>query len=99
MVSDETPHSVVIWALHLGPKTSIIVASVLTLLGNWIRFGGTHASGKARFGVVLFGQIIIGSAQPCVLAAPTRYSDMWFSERGRISATAVASLANPFGGA
>lgn len=47
----------------------------------------------------MFGQILIGLAQPFVLAAPTRYSDLWFSERGRVSATAVASLANPLGGA
>lgn len=47
----------------------------------------------------MFGQILIGIAQPFVLAAPTRYSDLWFTERGRISATALASLANPFGGA
>ena len=47
----------------------------------------------------MFGQILTGLAQPFVLAAPTRYSDLWFTESGRVSATAVASLANPFGGA
>ena len=47
----------------------------------------------------MFGQILIGLAQPFVLSAPTRYSDLWFSPRGRVSATAIASLANPFGGA
>ncbi len=45
------------------------------------------------------GQILIGLAQPFVLSAPTHYSDLWFSPNGRVSATAVASLANPFGGA
>jgi FLVCR family MFS transporter 7 len=47
----------------------------------------------------MFGQILTGLAQPFVLAAPTRYSDMWFTEGGRVGATALASLANPFGGA
>jgi FLVCR family MFS transporter 7 len=47
----------------------------------------------------MFGQILIGIAQPFVLAAPTRYSDMWFTNRGRVAATAVMSLANPLGGA
>jgi sugar phosphate permease len=47
----------------------------------------------------MFGQILCGLAQPFVLAAPTRYSDMWFTERGRVGATALASLSNPFGGA
>jgi hypothetical protein len=42
---------------------------------------------------------LIGFAQTFVLAAPTRYSDLWFSDRGRTSATALATLANPFGAA
>lgn len=79
-----------------GPKGAIITASCLLLMGNWIRYGGTRAG---NFGAVLFGQILMGLAQPFVLSAPTRYSDVWFSEKGRVSATAVASLANPFGGA
>ncbi|KAF2874521.1 major facilitator superfamily domain-containing protein, partial [Massariosphaeria phaeospora] len=89
---------VTIWTLHRSPKESIIVASVLLLIGNWIRYAGTRASGGV-YGVVMFGQIVTGLAQPFVLAAPTRYSDLWFTESGRISATALASLANPFGGA
>ncbi|KAH6633101.1 major facilitator superfamily domain-containing protein [Boeremia exigua] len=88
----------VIWTLHRSPKESILWASGLLLVGNWIRFAGTKASGGV-FGVVMFGQILTGLAQPFVLAAPTRYSDMWFTERGRVGATALASLANPFGGA
>lgn len=47
----------------------------------------------------MFGQVLIGFAQPFCLTTPTRYSDQWFTDRGRISATAVASLANPLGGA
>lgn len=81
-----------------GPKASIVTASVLVLLGNWIRYAGTRATG-GHFGVVMFGQMIIGFAQPFVLSAPTRYSNVWFSDNGRVSATAVASLANPLGAA
>lgn len=75
------------------------------LVGSWVRYAGTRAGdgdgkrGNGTFGVALLGQLIIGLAQPFVLAAPTRYSDLWFTESGRISATAVASLGNPFGGA
>lgn len=88
-----------LYALHTsGPRLSIITASVLILLGNWIRYGGTRAPNPS-FGVTMFGQILIGLAQPFVLSAPTHYSDLWFSPQGRVSATAVASLANPFGGA
>lgn len=69
------------------------------LVGSWIRYAGTRAKNGGNFGAVVFGQLVIGLAQPFVLSAPTRYSDMWFTEIGRISATAVASLGNPFGGA
>ncbi|KAI9845978.1 MAG: hypothetical protein M1837_004384 [Sclerophora amabilis] len=90
---------VVIYTLNKGgPKHAIITASLLILLGNWIRYAGTR-SGGGTFGVVMFGQILNGLAQPFVLSAPTRYSDLWFTPKGRISATAIASLANPFGGA
>ncbi|KAK5682633.1 hypothetical protein LTS10_005761 [Elasticomyces elasticus] len=90
-----------------GPKRAIIISSALVLTGNWIRYLGTrypkHLSGREQgsgtFGVVMLGQILIGFAQPFVLAAPTRYSALWFSDSGRVSATAFASLANPFGAA
>lgn len=89
----------VVWTLNKGgPKSSIVVASGLVLVGNWIRYAGARAT-DGHFGVVMFGQILIGFAQPFVLAAPTRYSNLWFSDSGRVTATAVASLANPFGGA
>ena len=89
----------VIWTLNRsGPKLSIVVSSTLVLIGNWIRYAGTKSS-PPQFGVAMFGQILIGFSQPFVLAAPTRYSNLWFSDAGRVSATAIASLANPFGGA
>lgn len=94
-----TPSSMVIWTLNKGgPKRSLTVSAVLLLLGNWIRYAGTRA-GNSIFGVAMFGQILIGFAQPFCLSAPTRYSDLWFTGKGRTSATAIATLANPFGGA
>ncbi|KAH8599619.1 major facilitator superfamily domain-containing protein [Bisporella sp. PMI_857] len=88
----------VILVLHKGgPKLSIMVAAGFILVGNWIRYAGTKAGPK--YGAVMFGQILIGFAQPFVLAAPTRYSDLWFTNRGRVGATALMSLANPLGGA
>lgn len=90
---------VTIYALHWGPKPSIIASAVLILAGNWIRYAGSHSRDGGIYGVVMFGQILTGLAQPFVLSAPTRFSDMWFTNRGRVAATALASLANPFGAA
>ena len=81
-----------------GPRLAIFAASAFLIVGNWIRYGGTRASPPSYAGVMI-GQILIGFAQPFVLAAPTTYSDIWFTPRGRITATAITSLANPFGGA
>lgn len=81
-----------------GPKPAITATSVLILVGNWIRYASTKVHGGI-FGLAMFGQILIGFAQPFCLSAPTRYSDLWFSDRGRTSATALATLANPFGAA
>ncbi|THV46331.1 hypothetical protein BGAL_0395g00120 [Botrytis galanthina] len=90
----------VIYVLHHGgPKPAIVISSVLLLLGNWVRYGATRSGPHGNFGGVMFGQILTGIAQPFVLAAPTRYSDLWFTNQGRVAATAVMSLANPFGGA
>ncbi|KAI0468995.1 major facilitator superfamily domain-containing protein [Xylaria cf. heliscus] len=87
--------------LHWGPKPSIVTAAALTIVGNVIRVAGSHSrsSDGGLYGVVMFGQILIGLAQPFVLSAPTRYSDLWFTNRGRVAATALPSLANPFGAA
>lgn len=90
----------VIYTLHRGgPKPAIMISSVLILLGNWIRYAATRSGKHGNFGGLMFGQILIGFGQPFVLSAPTRYSDLWFTNSGRIAATAVMSLANPLGGA
>ncbi|CAK7200014.1 hypothetical protein SEUCBS139899_002702 [Sporothrix eucalyptigena] len=96
---------VAIYVLHYGPRPSMIASAVLLFLGNWIRYAGTRTGRSSdgatggHFGVVMFGQILTGLSQPFVLAAPTRYSDLWFTNRGRVAATALTSLANPFGAA
>lgn len=72
---------------------------MLIAVGSWIRYAGARVDGVQGFRIVVVGQVVIGLAQPFVLSAPVRFSEMWFSERGRIGATAIASLANPLGGA
>ncbi|KFA53151.1 hypothetical protein S40293_03116 [Stachybotrys chartarum IBT 40293] len=86
-------------ALHRGPKLALMVAAFLMLLGNWIRYAGSNSRSGGNVAYSMAGEIIIGFAQPFILAAPTRYSDLWFTSRGRVAATAVMSLANPLGAA
>jgi sugar phosphate permease len=90
---------VTIAILHRGPKLAFMIAAVLIIIGNWIRYAGSASSSGGHFGAIMAGEILIGFAQPFVLAAPTRYSDLWFTNRGRVAATALTSLANPLGGA
>lgn len=85
--------------IHRGPKPAIVVAALLMLVGNWIRYAGSTNPQRGYVTYVMIGEVLIGFAQPFILSAPTRYSDLWFSSKGRVAATALASLANPFGGA
>ncbi|PUU82881.1 hypothetical protein B9Z19DRAFT_1098919 [Tuber borchii] len=79
-----------------GVKPGLMASLFLVLAGNCIRYGCAH---QKSFGGVMFGQILIGLAQPFVLSAATHNSDLWFTSRRRISATALTSFANPFGAA
>lgn len=88
----------VIYLLHMGPKHAISAASALVLAGNWIRYGGARAS-TGSYAIVMFGQILCAIAQGIVIASPARYSDIWFTNNGRVAATALMTLANPFGAA
>lgn len=89
------PAPFVIWVLNRhGPKKSIIIAAVLTVIGNWIVYGATRAK---SFEGNIVGTVIAALAAPFVMAAPTRYSRQWFSDRSRTIATAAQSLAYPLG--
>lgn len=77
-------------------KMSMFVCAILTVIGNWMRYAGTYTQ---TFGLLMFGQILIGFAQPFALSSPTYYTDIWFTSKSRVSANAIASIANPFGGA
>ncbi|WVQ63687.1 uncharacterized protein L199_001840 [Kwoniella botswanensis] len=92
---------VVLWVLNRSTKAAMVIASSLLILGSWLRYLGSRVPSNHNrgFGIVVFGQIIIGFAQPFVLSAPTRLSHQWFGDRERITATALASLCNPLGGA
>ncbi|KAM6534363.1 hypothetical protein FALCPG4_004004 [Fusarium falciforme] len=90
---------VTIKLLDWGLRPTITTGSVLILVGNWVRYAGSYSSTSNTVTVVAVGQALLGMAQSLVLSAPTRFSETWFASSGRVTATAVMSLANPMGAA
>lgn len=89
------PAPFTIWILNkFGPKWSIVISSVLVVIGSWVMYAGaaTH-----NFDVNIAGTVIHSLAMPFTLCAPTRYSRQWFGDSGRTLATAIPSLAYPLG--
>ncbi|ANB15860.1 hypothetical protein AWJ20_3504 [Sugiyamaella lignohabitans] len=77
-------------------RYALILCSIFIIVGNWVRYAGVKTG---NFGATMFGQILIGFAQPFALSSPAYYTDIWFTSSSRVSANAIASLANPLGGA
>jgi MFS family permease len=90
-----TPFALYTLNMH-GFRPAITTASALVFVGNWVRYASAQ---HKSFAGVMVGQVLIGLAQPFVLSSATYYSDLWFTSRSRVSATALASLSNPFGAA
>ena len=89
------PAPFTIWILNkFGPKWSLVVSSVLVVIGSWVIYAGaaTH-----NFKVNIGGTVIHSLAMTFTLSAPTRYSRQWFGDSGRTLATAIPSLAYPLG--
>ncbi len=76
----------------------MVAGGILIIIGSWVRYGAALLDDD-RFVVMLIGQAILGLAQPFALSAPVSYVDMWFPPAGRVTATALATLANPAGAA
>ncbi|KAF5624800.1 permease of the major facilitator superfamily [Fusarium tjaetaba] len=90
---------VTIKLLDWGLRPTLISGSALLLIGNWIRYAGSYSSDGNKVAVVAVAQALLGMSQSLVLSAPTRFSETWFTSKGRVTATAVMSLANPTGAA
>lgn len=77
-------------------KTALYACAALLVVGSWLRYAGTYTQ---KYGLVMAGQVLIGLAQPFALSTPTHFTNSWFTSRSRVSANAIASIANPLGGA
>ncbi|KAG0030320.1 hypothetical protein BGZ81_002806 [Podila clonocystis] len=84
-----------------GIKKTLLFGGVLQIVGAWIRFFGhfidsTPESPGGRLALTLVGQIIASGAQPFFLNLPPKFAALWFSERGRTTATMLGSISNAF---
>ncbi|PVH68521.1 MFS general substrate transporter [Cadophora sp. DSE1049] len=82
-------------ALRRETKHAIVAAAVLSTSGCWLKYGGAKI---ANIGLTMFGQLILGFSQPFVINTPVFYSETWFRESTRTTATAVSSIPPIFGG-
>lgn len=75
-------------------KVSLTVGAGTLITGAWLRYLGTRV---ASYPCLLLGSILCGASQPFALNTPSHYSDLWFRDDGRVTATALMSLASPLG--
>lgn len=82
------------WSIKLG----IVIGCVLQVIGAWIRYLSTfvHES-TGKLALAMFGQVICAIGQPFILNVCTPYSALWFSAKGRGTATMVGGIANAIG--
>ncbi|KAF8739746.1 MFS general substrate transporter, partial [Rhizoctonia solani] len=78
---------------------SCFIGTIVTLVGAWVRYAGTapSLSPDGKFGLLLFGQILLGIGQPWFLIIGPKYSEVWFDLKGRTTATMLVSISNPIG--
>jgi len=77
---------------HKGLQLGVMLASLATAAGAWIR-----VTGKWGYWYALIGQTLCGCAQPIILSAPPKIASNWFPDDQRTLATTLASVANPIG--
>jgi MFS family permease len=88
-----------------GLRAVVTLGAALTWCAAIVRFAGCClvgfgvASPNVGYGIVLFGQILAGLAQPCFTNTPARLAAEWFGPKERDIATAIGSLFNPVGSA
>lgn len=83
-----------IYVIRRSAKTGLITGTVTIIIGSWLRYFGTE---KRSYSCVLIGSMLCGASQSFALNLPSHYSNLWFTEHSRVTATALMSLANPLG--
>lgn len=83
-----------IFVTQHSTKSALMLGSLILILGSWLRFVGTTTQ---SYICVLLGSMLCGASQAFALNIPSHFSNLWFLEGERVTATALMSLANPLG--
>jgi fucose permease len=75
-----------------GCRVGVTLGTLLTFVGMWIK-----CFVNSSFSICVLGQMIAAIGQPFLTNAPAKVSALWFSEKGRVIATTIATIANPLG--
>lgn len=77
-----------------GLRSSLLIASFVTLLGAVIKCGSLH---RDRFWVTMIGQVIAAIGNVFVLSVPPRLAAVWFGENEISTATSIGVFGNQLG--
>lgn len=85
-----------------GLQKSIVLGALLVFLGNIIRImpiwvDQDFRTSKMAFAFYHLGQISNAAAGCFIMSAVTRLSSVWFAEKERVTATAIAQMSNGVG--
>ena len=83
-----------IFVTKRGTRLALVTGAALLILGSWLRYIGARTN---SFACVIVGSILCGASQPFALNIATHYTNIWFAQGGRLTATALMSLSNPLG--
>ena len=75
-----------------GCRVGVTIGTVLTFVGMWVK-----CLVNQSLWVCIVGQMIAAIGQPFLTNAPAKVSAHWFSEKGRVIATTIATVSNPIG--
>jgi len=73
----------------------------MLLISAWLRYAGTTKSLSTQhsYSLIIIGQFFAAIAQPIFQVVGPKYSETWFDLKSRTTATMIAAIANPVGGA
>ncbi|GLB37685.1 putative MFS general substrate transporter [Lyophyllum shimeji] len=84
-----------------GIRRSCDIGAGMLIISAWLRYAGTvkSLSPQHSYALIIVGQFFAAIAQPIYQVVGPKYSETWFDLKGRTTATMIAAISNPVGGA